>query len=46
MAKHDPLSFDFGYNIRLKAKKPKAKKGTGSKSNAWRAYVGESKKRK
>ena len=47
--KADPLDFPFGFNVKpgaRKPKKPKGKKGKGRKSDAWRAYVGETKRRR
>ena len=39
------LSFNFGYNV--KPKKPKPKKAKkASKTNAWQAYVGTTKRRR
>ena len=45
--KKDPFSFNFGANKKPKARKPKTggggkRRGTGSKGNAWRSYVGVS----
>ena len=42
--KVDPLDFPFGLNV--KPKKAKGKKGKGRKSDAWRAYVGETRRRR
>ena len=40
MAKRDPYSFNFGYNVKPKKKRKKTTKGGGKRSDAWRAYVG------
>jgi hypothetical protein len=41
------LSLDFGYNVKpTKLKKAKGKKAKGRRSDAWRAYVGGTRRRR